>query len=146
MTKNEFRSSTNPGPMDEIEISGSLSHSTIGNYTIGVIGSQPPADKSQYPPTTAYPRFLPISPTRCVMNHFSPMSSLFGPCSDLVRVGSRRWFLQTGMAGVAGLSLPRAPSSAGANEVSREAHQQKISHLVLALWRSQPHRHVGSQA
>src|SRR5579862_3714074 len=25
---------------------------------------------------------------------------------DLVRVGSRRWFLQTGMAGVAGLSLP----------------------------------------
>ncbi len=40
------------------------------------------------------------------MNHFSPMSRLFAPCSDLVRVGSRRWFLQTGMAGMAGLSLP----------------------------------------
>src|SRR5881397_880618 len=26
--------------------------------------------------------------------------------SDLIRVGSRRWFLQTGLAGVAGLSLP----------------------------------------
>src|SRR5262249_588253 len=26
--------------------------------------------------------------------------------SDLIRVGSRRWFLQTGLAGLAGLSLP----------------------------------------
>ena len=28
------------------------------------------------------------------------------PASDLIRVGSRRWFLQTGVAGMAGLSLP----------------------------------------
>jgi len=28
------------------------------------------------------------------------------PLNDLIRVGSRRWFLQTGVAGVAGLSLP----------------------------------------
>ncbi|MBI3863379.1 MAG: DUF1501 domain-containing protein [Planctomycetia bacterium] len=28
------------------------------------------------------------------------------PAADLIRVGSRRWFLQTGLAGVAGLSLP----------------------------------------
>jgi hypothetical protein len=28
------------------------------------------------------------------------------PTSDVIRVGSRRWFLQTGLAGVAGLSLP----------------------------------------
>src|SRR5207237_4908694 len=28
------------------------------------------------------------------------------PASDLIRVGSRRWFLQTGLAGMAGLSLP----------------------------------------
>jgi uncharacterized protein (DUF1501 family) len=28
------------------------------------------------------------------------------PPSDLIRVGSRRWFLQTGLAGLAGLSLP----------------------------------------
>src|SRR5215470_9686850 len=29
------------------------------------------------------------------------------PPSDLIGVGSRRWFLQTGLAGVAGLSLPQ---------------------------------------
>ena len=28
------------------------------------------------------------------------------PASDLIRVGSRRWFLQAGIAGLAGLSLP----------------------------------------
>ena len=28
------------------------------------------------------------------------------PAADLIRVGSRRWFLQTGLAGLAGLSLP----------------------------------------
>src|SRR5262245_41397455 len=28
------------------------------------------------------------------------------PASDLIRVGSRRWFVQTGLAGLAGLSLP----------------------------------------
>jgi len=28
------------------------------------------------------------------------------PASDLLRVGSRRWFLQTGLAGLAGVSLP----------------------------------------
>src|SRR5437667_6591498 len=28
------------------------------------------------------------------------------PATDLIRVGSRRWFLQTGLAGLAGLSLP----------------------------------------
>lgn len=28
------------------------------------------------------------------------------PASDLIRVGSRRWFLQTGLAGLCGLSLP----------------------------------------
>src|SRR5262245_66113846 len=38
--------------------------------------------------------------------------------SDLIRVGSRRWFLQTGMAGMAGLSLAdvcrsRAQASTG---------------------------------
>jgi hypothetical protein len=28
------------------------------------------------------------------------------PASDLIRLGSRRWFLQTGLAGLAGVSLP----------------------------------------
>src|SRR5438874_1455630 len=33
-------------------------------------------------------------------------SPLQPAAADLVRVGSRRWFLQTGLAGLAGLSLP----------------------------------------
>jgi uncharacterized protein (DUF1501 family) len=33
-------------------------------------------------------------------------SVLHPPAADLIRVGSRRWFLQTGLAGLAGLSLP----------------------------------------
>src|SRR3954467_7822500 len=34
-------------------------------------------------------------------------SALLRPAaSDLIRSGSRRWFLQTGLAGLAGLSLP----------------------------------------
>src|SRR5256885_16594204 len=33
-------------------------------------------------------------------------SPLQPAASDLIRVGSRRWFLQTGLAGLAGLSLP----------------------------------------
>src|SRR4029077_7156806 len=33
-------------------------------------------------------------------------SPLHAAATDLIRVGSRRWFLQTGVAGLAGLSLP----------------------------------------
>src|SRR5205823_4378457 len=32
-------------------------------------------------------------------------NALLPPASDLIRVGSRRWFLQTGLAGLAGVSL-----------------------------------------
>lgn len=35
----------------------------------------------------------------------SAQQPLFAPGQDLIRVGSRRWFLQTGLAGMAGLSL-----------------------------------------
>src|SRR5439155_14589859 len=38
------------------------------------------------------------------IHHGSAM--LQPPASDLIRIGSRRWFLQTGLAGLAGLSLP----------------------------------------
>src|SRR5882672_7090130 len=40
------------------------------------------------------------------MNAFPSISSLCPAPWDLIRVGSRRWFLQTGLAGLAGLSLP----------------------------------------
>src|SRR5690242_3517455 len=52
--------------------------------------------------------------------------------ADLIRVGSRRWFLQTGLAGVAGLSLPdllRARAQgAGRDTASRKA--------VILIWLS----------
>src|SRR5581483_11601465 len=38
--------------------------------------------------------------------HAGTQASLQPPAEDLIRVGSRRWFLQTGLAGLAGLSLP----------------------------------------
>jgi hypothetical protein len=50
---------------------------------------------------------------------------------DLIRVGSRRWFLQTGLAGLAGLSLPellRCRAQGGASGAGRKA--------VILLWLS----------
>jgi uncharacterized protein (DUF1501 family) len=46
----------------------------------------------------------PSPPARHASEHAS--ARLRPPASDLIRVGSRRWFLQTGLAGLAGLSLP----------------------------------------
>src|SRR5437899_2125686 len=47
-------------------------------------------------------------PTRHDAEHASAVcrSPLQPAASDVIRVGSRRWFLQTGLAGLAGLSLP----------------------------------------
>jgi uncharacterized protein (DUF1501 family) len=50
---------------------------------------------------------------------------------DLIRVGSRRWFLQTGLAGMAGLSLPQllhCRAQAGGQGTSRKA--------VILFWLS----------
>ena len=59
--------------------------------------------------------------------------SLLQPAaSDLIRVGSRRWFLQTGLAGLAGLSLPdllrRRARGAAAGRADRKA--------VILIWLS----------
>lgn len=41
------------------------------------------------------------------MAHASTIGRVFSPpANDLIRIGSRRWFLQTGLTGMAGLSLP----------------------------------------
>ena len=47
------------------------------------------------------------------------------PASDLIRVGSRRWFLQAGIAGLAGLSLPNpgAPGLRGPPRAARTARR-----------------------
>lgn len=48
-----------------------------------------------------------ISPCRSGEHHDSRTRHPLQPSTrDLLRVGSRRWFLQTGLAGLAGLSLP----------------------------------------
>ncbi len=67
------------------------------------------------------------------------MSSLFGPCSDLVHVGSRRWFLQTGLAGVAGLSLP---SLLQAKEQMKLAGKPTNKKSVILLWLSGGPSHI----
>src|SRR5262245_1857298 len=59
-------------------------------------------------------------------------SPLQPAASDLVRVGSRRWFLRTGLAGLAGLSLPdllrRRAQGAAAGRADRKA--------VILIWLS----------
>jgi uncharacterized protein (DUF1501 family) len=71
-------------------------------------------------------------PTRHGAEHAPCRSPLQPAASDLIRVGSRRWFLQTGLAGLAGLSLAgllrwRAEGAAGA-AASRKA--------VILIWLS----------
>src|SRR5262245_48722177 len=48
-----------------------------------------------------------MDPTSHAQSHLAGTCSnpLLPPPGDLVRVGSRRWFLQTGLAGLAGISL-----------------------------------------
>src|SRR5215472_6908483 len=59
-------------------------------------------------------------------------SPLQPAASDLIRVGSRRWFLQTGLAGLAGLSLPdllrRRARGASPGRTDRKA--------VILIWLS----------
>ena len=59
-------------------------------------------------------------------------SPLQPAASDLIRVGSRRWFLQTGLAGLAGLSLPNLlrcrAQGAAAGRADRKA--------VILIWLS----------
>ncbi|MFG0333898.1 MAG: DUF1501 domain-containing protein, partial [Maioricimonas sp. JB049] len=53
------------------------------------------------------------------------------PAGDMIRVGSRRWFLQTGLAGLSGLSLPQllqAREQTQSNSGSRKA--------VILFWLS----------
>ena len=68
-------------------------------------------------------------------NFHAPLSaSAIRPAGqDLIRVGSRRWFLQTGLAGVAGLSLPQLL------RVEAEASQKGKSQdrkAVILFWLS----------
>jgi uncharacterized protein (DUF1501 family) len=54
------------------------------------------------------------------------------PASDLIRVGSRRWFLQTGLAGLAGLSLPELLRCQAQGAASAGARRK----AVILIWLS----------
>jgi hypothetical protein len=65
------------------------------------------------------------------------MSHLFGPDSEpLLRIGRRRWTLQTGLAGIAGLTVPQILSSRSAqsSEVSQTPAKKATS--VIQIWLS----------
>ncbi len=68
------------------------------------------------------------------------VSALFQPAAnDLVRVGSRRWFLQTGLAGLGGLTLPqmlRASESAASGKPAPKS--------ILMFWLSGGLSHIDS--
>jgi Protein of unknown function (DUF1501) len=66
--------------------------------------------------------------------HSHAPANQFAPPADLIRVGSRRWFLQTGMAGMAGLSLP-ALLAARARAASG-GQSPKDRKAVIVFWLS----------
>jgi len=59
-------------------------------------------------------------------------STMQPPARDLLRVGSRRWFLQAGLAGVGGLTLPQLLR---ARETSASAHSSDRKAVIL-FWLS----------
>jgi uncharacterized protein (DUF1501 family) len=72
-------------------------------------------------------------PTRHDAEHAGALcrSPLQPAAADLIRVGSRRWFLQTGLAGLAGLSLPdllRCRAAGASPSATRKA--------VILIWLS----------
>lgn len=72
------------------------------------------------------------------MSHNSPIAPLFAPAlNDLIRVGSRRWFMQTGLAGIGGLTLPAIMQARAAAET---ASQPKKS--VILFWLSGGPSHI----
>jgi uncharacterized protein (DUF1501 family) len=60
------------------------------------------------------------------------------PASDVIRVGSRRWFLQTGLAGLAGLSLPDLLRYRAQGAASRAADRK----AVILIWLSGGPSHI----
>ncbi|MBT4864635.1 MAG: DUF1501 domain-containing protein [Planctomycetaceae bacterium] len=61
--------------------------------------------------------------------------------NDLIRVGSRRWFLQTGMAGIGGLSLPQLLQSQAMAEQAGSASPSNRKAVIL-FWLSGGPSHI----
>lgn len=62
--------------------------------------------------------------------------SHFAPGSDLVHVGSRRWFLQMGMAGIAGLSVPQLLKQQALASPEAKVDQKVQAKSVILIWLS----------
>ncbi len=60
------------------------------------------------------------------------------PAADLIRVGGRRWFLQTGLAGLAGLSLPELLRCRAQTTASSGAGRK----AVILIWLSGGPSHI----
>jgi len=60
------------------------------------------------------------------------------PTSDLIHVGSRRWFLQTGLSGIAGLSLPDLLRCRTQAATARRADRK----AVILIWLSGGPSHI----
>jgi hypothetical protein len=74
------------------------------------------------------------SPTQTVRHDLEHASAarralLQPPASDLIRVGSRWWFLQTGLAGLAGLSLPDRDAYGSSEEAFRDCEAVSLDPL-----------------
>lgn len=64
---------------------------------------------------------------------------------DMIRIGSRRWFLQTGLTGLGSLSLANLPGRAAANEAPTTAFSNPTSNSkksVILFWLSGGPSHI----
>ena len=66
-------------------------------------------------------------------NFSQPLPGLAPSPRDLIRVGSRRWFLQTGLAGIGGLTLPQLVQAREAQSGGKPASNRKS---VILFWLS----------
>jgi uncharacterized protein (DUF1501 family) len=82
--------------------------------------------------------------TRHALDHESGTNrSPFRPASrDLIRVGSRRWFLQTGMTGIAGLSLPAILNLQSQAAAAGESSTPQNKKSVILFWLSGGPSHI----
>src|SRR5579871_5577107 len=61
---------------------------------------------------------------------------------DLIRVGSRRWFLQTGLAGIGGLALPQLLAARNSSAPGAAAPAANDRKAVILFWLSGGPSHI----